>query len=298
MWSRPSKNRKLENDVKLAMRRRLVASDHAGAARSGRVRARSAARTVRHIALDMIDENIVEALGQMLIETLDRDPDPALAAVLTLQAIAASPYAVKSIRFLKSVIADPEKDAEIREQAFTVLVQTAAGVNAAFPEVTSVLNDRDVRSAGPRRKRLGIGPPRDCCAIGETAIAALVERLRDEDGVGAAKRERGDLEHYIAALTWVAFSSLAGALGSGTDRFLCAALVSLNASEGDRFLPRYTRWAQEPIASFAQKSKSNSHSCFCTSRSGMSGPCRRMASLQRSMNQNGDHGSGTSSINP
>ena len=175
---------KLDKTEKLAMRRRLVQSITPGL-RDPDVFVRwSAARTIRHVSLDLIDDNIVEALGQMLIDTVSRDPDPASAAGLTLQSIATSPFAPKAIRFLKSVIADPEKDAEIREQAFAVLVQIGGSeANAAFPEVTSVLTDPDVRIRRAATDALGqLGRPATR-AIGATAIAALVERLRDEDAV-------------------------------------------------------------------------------------------------------------------
>jgi HEAT repeat protein len=176
--------KKLEKTDKLAMRRRLVRSITPGL-RDPDVFVRwSAARTIRHVALDLIDENIVEALGEMLIDTVNRDPDAASAAALTLQSIASSPYAAKSIRFLKSVIADPEKDTEIREQAFVTLVQIGGTeANAAFPELTAALVDPEVRIRRAATESLGLLGRPATRAIGEAAIAALVERLRDDDAV-------------------------------------------------------------------------------------------------------------------
>jgi HEAT repeat protein len=176
--------KQLDTKEKFDMRRRLAKWVTPGLRDKDQFVRWSAARTVKHLSLDVIDGDMVEALGEMLIEHADRDPDPANAALASLQSIAASPFAPRAIRYLKSAIADRERDVELREQALATLVLIGGkGANAAFPEVTSVLSDPDFRIRRAAAEALGqLGRPATR-EILDTTLAALKEALRDEDAV-------------------------------------------------------------------------------------------------------------------
>lgn len=174
--------RTVDKEQSLQLRRRFAVLITPGLVDPDRIVRWTAARTVRYIAIDLVSEEMVVALGHMLIDPVDRDPSLSGAAAETLQAIAASRYAPRAIRFLKSAITDREKDVEIREASLRTLVQIGGEeANDAFPEVTSVLTDPEVRIRRLAAETLGILARPRTRPIAEEAIAALKIALRDDD---------------------------------------------------------------------------------------------------------------------
>ena len=174
--------RKVEKAITPEARRQFVRLITAGLYDSDRFVRWSAARTIRFISFEYIDEEIVLGLGHMLIDPADRDHDLSAAAGATLESIAGSRYAPSAVRFLKSVITDPEKDVEIREAALKTLVQIGGpAANEAFPEVASVLTDSGVRIRRLAAETLGILGQPPTREIALDALAALKLALRDDD---------------------------------------------------------------------------------------------------------------------
>jgi HEAT repeat protein len=147
----------------------------------------TAARTLRYISPEYFDDEVVLALGRMLIDPNQRDPDLSAAAAATIEAIATAPYAPKAILFLRSAIADPTMDANNRIAAMKALVAIGvkaaneAAVNEAFPEVTSAVGSDDVSVRKEACLTLGqLGHPGSEEHY-RAAINALKTALRDED---------------------------------------------------------------------------------------------------------------------
>jgi len=140
----------------------------------------TAARTLGSVSPKLIDANVIEALGHMLLE---RDPDLSATAAASLEYVAESPQAFKAVRFLRSALADPKKDVEIREAAMKTLVQIGGPeANDAFPELTTSLTDSDVRVRRQAAESLGLLGRPATPEIANAALAALKLALRDDDG--------------------------------------------------------------------------------------------------------------------
>jgi HEAT repeat protein len=142
----------------------------------------TAARTLRYLSPAYFDEEVILALGQMLIDPEQRDPDLSNAAAVTLETIAAAPYASRAVRFLRSAIADTTMDTRNRVASMKALVAIGGkAASEAFPEVTGAVGDAD-----PIVRREA------CITLGQLgqaltpeayrgAVTALKTAMRDED---------------------------------------------------------------------------------------------------------------------
>jgi HEAT repeat protein len=148
----------------------------------------SAARTLGNISAQYSDANVFEALGQMLNDPIQRDPDLSAAAAATIEKLAASPFAAKAVLGLRTAIADPTMDSTNRIAAMKALAainsarpENEQQANEAFPQLTSAVAADDV---GVRREacltlgQLGHPARRDYY---DAAISALKLALRDDD---------------------------------------------------------------------------------------------------------------------
>lgn len=173
--------REFDKEKALQARQKLVNTIAPGLYDTDRVVRWTAARTVRYLPSELIDARIIEGLGFMLIEQADRDYDLGATAAATLEAIADSPAAVRALRFIKSAIMDRQKDVEIREAALRTLVQLGTEANTAFPELTSILTDPDVRIRRLATETLGVLGRPVTRQQAEEALTALRNALRDDD---------------------------------------------------------------------------------------------------------------------
>lgn len=147
----------------------------------------SAARALRYVSPDFMDDAVVTALGRMLINPEQRDPDLSAAAALTLDVIAAAPVAGKAIGFLRSAIADPTMDTDNRIAAMKALVSIGsyaaneAAANDAYPELIKAAGavDRHVRREACLTMGQ-LGHPNSEAQYA-AAIAALKIAMRDND---------------------------------------------------------------------------------------------------------------------
>ncbi len=147
----------------------------------------TAARTLRYLSPEYFDDDVILALGRMLIDPVQRDPDLSKAAAETIELIAMAPYAPKAILFLRSAIADPTMEGSNRIAAMKALVAIGmneanqAAVNEAFPEVTSAVGADEASVRREACLTLGqLGHP----ATDEhyrAAINALKNAMRDDD---------------------------------------------------------------------------------------------------------------------
>jgi HEAT repeat protein len=144
----------------------------------------TAARTLRYISPEYIDDDVVLALGRMLN---GRDPDLSRAAATTIEAIAQAPFATRTITFLRTAIADPTIDADNRVAAMKALVAIGAkaanqvAVNEAFPELTTAVGSDDATVRREACLTLGqLGHPNSDEQY-RAAINALKAAMRDDD---------------------------------------------------------------------------------------------------------------------
>ena len=147
----------------------------------------TAARTLRYISPEYFDDEIVLALGRMLIDQQERDPDLTKAAAMTIESIAQSPFATKAIQSLRTAIADATMDPDNRIAAMKALVAintkpaSRAAANEAFPEVTAAVGAEDVNVRREACLTLGqLGRPRSDEHF-RAAINALKAAMRDDD---------------------------------------------------------------------------------------------------------------------
>jgi HEAT repeat protein len=147
----------------------------------------TAARTLRYISPEYFEEDVFLALGRMLIDPQQRDPDLSNAAATTIGAIAQGRYATTAITYLRSAIADPTMDADNRIAAMKALVAIGAkaanraAVNEAFPEVTGAVGSDDLTIRKEACLTLGeLGHP-GSHELYRAAISALKIAMRDED---------------------------------------------------------------------------------------------------------------------
>lgn len=203
-------DKKLTKDVTPEMRRRLARAIARGLNDSDYIVRWSATRTMRFVSRNNLDAEIIRDLGRLLIDReprLDsrfvrreeRDPNLSATAVATLEAISSSEHAWHAVEFLKSAVVDPLTDVEIRVAALGTLVQIGraadrftdegkkqiakTAVNSAFPQVTSVLANReeDVRLRRAASAALGqIGQPATT-DIANEAVNVLKIAMRDDD---------------------------------------------------------------------------------------------------------------------
>ncbi|HZZ78072.1 MAG TPA: HEAT repeat domain-containing protein [Gemmataceae bacterium] len=142
----------------------------------------TAARTLRYLSPEYFDEEVILGLGQMLIDPEQRDPDLTMAAAVTLEAVAAAPYAARAVRYLRSAVGDSTIDTRNRVAAMKALVAIGGkAASEAFPEVTSAVSDNDAIVRREACLTLGQLGQADSDQAYRAAVAALKAALRDDD---------------------------------------------------------------------------------------------------------------------